>query len=106
MELTSSTTVTRLPEEVYACWLALERLPVFTGYLDEVRVTGPSRSHWRASAPFGRSVEWEAETRARRTAARRSPARPDRCRRASLPTGGGIWEAGPDPLRLPVPQQR
>jgi uncharacterized membrane protein len=62
VELTSSTTVTRPPEEVYAFWLALERLPTFMVHLDEVRVTGPTRSHWRASAPFGRSVAWEAET--------------------------------------------
>ena len=62
MELTSSTTVTSTPEEVYAFWLALERLPTFMVHLDEVRITGPTRSRWRASAPFGTSVEWEAET--------------------------------------------
>src|SRR4051812_11199314 len=62
MELTSTTTVTRPPEEVYAYWLALEQLPRFMAHLDEVRMTGPTRSRWRASAPFGKSVEWEAET--------------------------------------------
>jgi uncharacterized membrane protein len=62
MELRSATTVTRPPEEVYAYWLALEQLPRFMAHLDEVRMTGPSRSRWRASAPFGKSVEWEAET--------------------------------------------
>ncbi|MGY1640115.1 SRPBCC family protein [Geodermatophilus sp. SYSU D00703] len=62
MELTSATTVTRPPEEVYAFWRQLDRLPTFMAHLDEVRATDARRSHWRASAPFGRSVEWDAET--------------------------------------------
>ncbi|MGY1740606.1 SRPBCC family protein [Blastococcus sp. SYSU D01050] len=62
MELTSTTTVTRPPDEVYAFWRQLDRLPTFMAHLDEVRATDGGRSHWRASAPFGRSVEWDAET--------------------------------------------
>ena len=62
MELTSTTTVTRPPEEVYAFWRQLDRLPTFMAHLDEVRATDQRRSHWKASAPFGRSVEWDAET--------------------------------------------
>lgn len=62
MELTSSTTVTSPPEEVYALWRQLDRLPEFMAHLEEVRVTAPGRSHWRASAPFGKDVEWDAET--------------------------------------------
>ncbi|MGY1706130.1 SRPBCC family protein [Geodermatophilus sp. SYSU D00697] len=62
MELTSATTVTRPPEEVYAFWRQLDRLPTFMAHLDEVRATNAHRSHWKASAPFGRSVEWDAET--------------------------------------------
>jgi uncharacterized membrane protein len=62
MELTSATTVTRPPEEVYAFWRQLDRLPTFMAHLDEVRATDSRRSHWKASAPFGRSVEWDAET--------------------------------------------
>jgi uncharacterized membrane protein len=62
MELTSATTVARPPEEVYAFWRQLDRLPTFMAHLDEVRATDGRRSHWRASAPFGRSVEWDAET--------------------------------------------
>ena len=30
-------------------------------HLDDVTVTGPRTSHWRATAPFGRTVEWDAE---------------------------------------------
>jgi uncharacterized membrane protein len=62
MELTSTTTVTRPPEEVYAFWRQLDRLPTFMAHLDEVRDTGAGRSHWKASAPFGKDVEWDAET--------------------------------------------
>ncbi|KAB2976660.1 SRPBCC family protein [Streptomyces sp. SS1-1] len=62
MELTATTTVTRSPDEAYALWKDLERLPDFMAHLDEVRVTGPRTSHWKARAPFGRTVEWDAET--------------------------------------------
>ncbi|MEU6533923.1 SRPBCC family protein [Streptomyces sp. NPDC046928] len=62
MELTATTTVTRSPDEAYALWKDLERLPDFMVHLDEVRVTGPRTSHWKARAPFGRTVEWDAET--------------------------------------------
>lgn len=62
VELTSTTTVDLPPEEVYAFWRQLDRLPTFMAHLDEVRDTGAGRSHWTASAPFGRTVEWDAET--------------------------------------------
>lgn len=62
MELTSTTTVNRPPEEVYDFWRQLDRLPTFMAHLEEMRMTGGGRSHWRASAPFGRTVEWDAET--------------------------------------------
>lgn len=61
-ELTAATTVTQPPEEVYALWRDVERLPDFMAHLDDVRVTGPRTSRWQASAPFGKTVEWEAET--------------------------------------------
>ena len=31
-------------------------------YLESVEVTGDRRSHWVAKAPFGRTIEWDAET--------------------------------------------
>jgi uncharacterized membrane protein len=30
-------------------------------HLDSVTTTGPQTSHWRASAPFGKTVEWDAQ---------------------------------------------
>lgn len=61
MRLTGTTTISRQPEDVYDFWRHWENLPTFMAHLDEVRTTGGSRSHWKASAPFGRSVEWDAE---------------------------------------------
>ncbi|SHM85817.1 SRPBCC family protein [Actinacidiphila paucisporea] len=61
MELTATTTVAGRPDEVYDLWTDLERLPDFMAHLEDVRVTGPRTTHWRASAPFGRTVEWDAE---------------------------------------------
>ena len=62
MELTSTTTVNKPPQEVYDFWHRLENLATFMAHLDDVRVTGPSSSHWAASAPFDTVVEWEAVT--------------------------------------------
>jgi uncharacterized membrane protein len=62
MELTATTTVVTPIDEVYILWSDLDRLPTFMVHLDEVRATGQRTSHWTASAPFGRSVEWDAET--------------------------------------------
>jgi uncharacterized membrane protein len=61
MRLTGTTTISRQPEEVYNFWRHWENLPTFMAHLDEVRALEGTRSHWRASAPFGRSVEWDAE---------------------------------------------
>jgi uncharacterized membrane protein len=49
-------------DEVYAAWRDLESLPRFMRHLEEVRTeAGSNRSHWRATAPFGAKVEWDAE---------------------------------------------
>jgi uncharacterized membrane protein len=62
MDLYATTTVRKPASDVYAFWHRLENLPVFMHHLDEVRSTGERTSHWRASAPFGQTVEWDAET--------------------------------------------
>jgi uncharacterized membrane protein len=59
-DLTAATTVGCTPRETYDLWRRLENLPTFMAHLDEVRMTGQSTSHWRASAPFGQTVEWDA----------------------------------------------
>lgn len=59
--LTATVTVTRPRQEVYVRWRQLEELPAFMAHLDSVTTTGPRTSHWRASAPFGKTVEWDAQ---------------------------------------------
>ncbi|MDP9367929.1 MAG: SRPBCC family protein [Chloroflexota bacterium] len=54
-------TVNRPPEEVYALWRDFENLPRFMLHLESVEVMGDGRSHWKAKAPAGRTVEWDAE---------------------------------------------
>lgn len=56
-----TTTVNRSLSDVYDFWRDFENLPRFMRNLESVRVTGNRRSTWRAKAPFGRAVEWEAE---------------------------------------------
>lgn len=61
MTLTAAVTVAQPPHEVYARWRQLESLPAFMAHLDDVTMTSPRTSHWRATAPFGKTVEWDAE---------------------------------------------
>jgi uncharacterized membrane protein len=61
MELTGTTTIRRPRSEVYAFWRRLENLPRFMAHLDEVEQIDARHSRWRATAPFGRTVSWDAE---------------------------------------------
>lgn len=61
MDLKSTITVFRSPEEVYGFWHDFENLPRFMSYLESVQVTGAGRSHWKAKTPVGTTVEWDAE---------------------------------------------
>ena len=54
-------TIRRPREEIYSFWRNFENLPRFMYHLEEVQVREAGRSHWRAKAPAGRTVEWEAE---------------------------------------------
>ena len=57
-----SITVNRPADEVYGFWRNFENLPRFMDHLQSVQVTGDGRSHWKAKAPAGTSVAWDAET--------------------------------------------
>ncbi|HEX3598283.1 MAG TPA: SRPBCC family protein [Polyangiaceae bacterium] len=61
VDVKKTITVNRSPAEVYAHWRNLENLPRFMSHLESVTVQGPRRSTWRAKAPLGTTVEWEAE---------------------------------------------
>jgi uncharacterized membrane protein len=55
------TTINRSIEQVYAFWRDFANLPRFMRHLESVEVIGDRRSRWRAKAPAGLTVEWEAE---------------------------------------------
>ncbi|MEU8154198.1 SRPBCC family protein [Micromonospora sp. NPDC048986] len=54
-------TVNRSPAEAYRFWRDMENLPRFMAHLESVRADDLRRSHWIASGPAGRRVEWDAE---------------------------------------------
>jgi uncharacterized membrane protein len=54
-------TINRPIDEVYQFWRAFENLPQFMRHLESVETRPGGRSRWRAKAPAGFSVEWEAE---------------------------------------------
>ena len=61
MDITQAVTINKSAEELYAFWHDFENLAHFMNHLKSVQVTGPKRSHWKAKAPAGKTVEWDAE---------------------------------------------
>ncbi len=55
------TTINKPVHEVYRFWRQFENLPKFMRHLESVEVIDDRRSRWRARAPVGMKVEWEAE---------------------------------------------
>ena len=60
-EVIKSMTINRPIGELFAFWRDLSNLPVFMSHLKSVEVLSEKRSRWKAKAPAGLSVEWEAE---------------------------------------------
>ncbi len=56
-----SVTINKSAAELYGFWRNFENLPLFMNHLESVKVTGELTSHWKAKAPLGYSVEWDAE---------------------------------------------
>lgn len=56
-----SVTINKSQNELYSFWRNFENLPQFMNHLEAVQVTGEKTSHWKAKAPLGYSVEWDAE---------------------------------------------
>jgi uncharacterized membrane protein len=61
VRLQKSITINRSADECYRFWHDFERFPRFMKHLESVRITGENRTHWKAKAPAGMSVEWDAE---------------------------------------------
>ena len=47
---------------VYEYWRNLENLSNFMTNVEEVRVTGSDRTHWRVKGPLGAKIEYDAQT--------------------------------------------
>ncbi len=62
VHVVESITINRPRNEVYGFWHNFENLPRFMAHLESVQVLDNNRSRWKAKAPAGTSVEWEAET--------------------------------------------
>ena len=62
VHVTETITIRRPRQEVYGFWRNFENLPRFMAHLESVQVLDNNRSRWKAKAPAGTSVEWEAET--------------------------------------------
>lgn len=61
VHVTKSVTINKSADELYSFWRNLENLPQFMTHLESVTKTGDKTSHWKAKAPLGTSVEWDAE---------------------------------------------
>lgn len=62
MEVTSTFTINKPREEVYAFWRNLENLPRFMKHLEEVHTLDERKSSWKARIPGDlATISWEAE---------------------------------------------
>jgi uncharacterized membrane protein len=61
MKVERAVTIDADRQMLYAFWRDFSNLPRFMEHLVSVRVDSPTRSHWVAKAPAGRTVEWDAE---------------------------------------------
>ncbi len=61
IHVNKSLTINKSPAELYQFWRNFENLPRFMAHLESVQNTGEKTSHWKAKAPLGTSVEWDAE---------------------------------------------
>lgn len=60
IHVTKSITINRPAAELYAFWRNFENLPRFMNHLEKVELIDDQRSHWRAKAPAGMTVAWDA----------------------------------------------
>jgi uncharacterized membrane protein len=60
-EVIHSITINRPIGELFAFWRDVRNLPKVMSHLESVEVLSDNRSHWRAKAPAGLLVEWDAE---------------------------------------------
>ena len=60
-EVTKSVTINKSAKELYEFWRDFENLPKFMNHLESVKVINQKKSEWKAKAPLGYEVTWEAQ---------------------------------------------
>ena len=61
IHVSEAITIDKSPQELYRYWRDFKNLARFMNYLEDVQLLDDKRSHWKAKAPAGMSVEWDAE---------------------------------------------
>jgi len=61
VHVTKALTINKSAAELYEFWRNFENLPIFMRHLESVTKTDEKTSHWKAKAPLGQTVEWDAE---------------------------------------------
>lgn len=61
LKVEQSVTINQPAEKLFRFWRNFQNLPQFMQHLESVQVLDQQHSRWRAKAPAGTSVEWEAE---------------------------------------------
>jgi uncharacterized membrane protein len=61
VKVVHSVVIDRPRSELFRYWRQLDNLPRIMTHLESVEVIDERRSRWRAKAPAGQHVEWEAE---------------------------------------------
>jgi uncharacterized membrane protein len=61
VHVTKALTINKSQAELYEFWRNFENLPIFMRHLEAVTKTDEKLSHWKAKAPLGQTVEWDAE---------------------------------------------
>lgn len=61
VHVTKALTINKSAAELYEFWRNFENLPIFMRHLEAVTKTDDTTSHWKAKAPLGQTVEWDAE---------------------------------------------
>lgn len=61
ISLRAAITINRPPDDLYAFWRNLEKLPRFMDHIERVTDLGAGRSHWVARGPGDMALEWDAQ---------------------------------------------
>jgi len=88
IKIEKTMTINKPAHELWTFWRDFDNLPRFMAHLESVTVIDDMRSHWVAKAPFGKTVEWDAEVIneiAGELIAWRS------AENADIPNAGSVW---------------